>query len=262
MRTDVKAFLFSLLLHLAIVGGAVSFAGVRQPQVEPVLIDFTIDNTRLAEEDVKRSDPGAAQPAPRRASAPEKRTPKAQPVSPVPPSPSAPVSPAAPREESPVAAPVAAQMVAPAATTAVHTAKAVTGGTVSTSGATGSGGTGNGTGIAKGSGAGSSGSAPKGESTETLRTRYLKAHFAYIRDLIAGNARYPGLARRMGWSGQVFIEFVILKDGSVDKIRIVKSSGVPLLDSDARDSVLRSALFPKPPVSAKLVIPVEYKLEN
>ncbi|QEM68962.1 energy transducer TonB [Geobacter sp. FeAm09] len=74
--------------------------------------------------------------------------------------------------------------------------------------------------------------------------------------------RYPGLARRMGWSGTLLIEFVVQKDGSADMVRIVSSSGVPLLDRDARETVLKSAPFPKPPVSATLRFPMEYKLEN
>ncbi len=105
------------------------------------------------------------------------------------------------------------------------------------------------------------GSGSRGESAEALRERYLKKHFGYIRDLINGNLRYPGRARRMGWSGALKVEFVVRENGSVDVIRVVKSSGVPLLDSDAVETVRRSAPFPKPPVSARLIIPVEYVLE-
>ncbi len=105
------------------------------------------------------------------------------------------------------------------------------------------------------------GGGTRGESAETLRERYLRQHFGYIRDLINNNLRYPGRARRMGWSGALKVEFVVRVDGSVEAIRIVKSSGVPLLDCNAMETVRRSAPFPKPPVSARLIIPVEYLLE-
>lgn len=101
----------------------------------------------------------------------------------------------------------------------------------------------------------------RGESAEALRERYLRQHFGYIRDLINNNLRYPGRARRMGWSGALKVEFVVRVDGSVEAIRIVKSSGVPLLDCNAMETVRRSAPFPKPPISARLIIPVEYLLE-
>ena len=104
-------------------------------------------------------------------------------------------------------------------------------------------------------------SGPSGKSAESLRARFLKEHLAYIRNMIAEHLRYPSQARRMGWSGKLTIEFVIRESGGVDTIRVVKSSGFPLLDRDAEDTVRRSAPFPKPPVSARLVIPVEYLLE-
>ena len=105
------------------------------------------------------------------------------------------------------------------------------------------------------------GNASRGESKESQQTRYLKEHFAYIRERIAGNLRYPGKARKMGWNGKLAVEFVILESGTVEHIRIAKSSGIALLDSDAEDTVRRSAPFPKPPVSARLIIPVEYVLQ-
>ena len=100
-----------------------------------------------------------------------------------------------------------------------------------------------------------------GDSAESRQTQYLKEHFTYIRNTIAANLRYPSKARKMGWNGKLAIEFVILESGTVDKIRVTRSSGIPLLDSDAEETVRRSAPFPKPPVSARLVIPVEYVLK-
>ncbi len=93
-----------------------------------------------------------------------------------------------------------------------------------------------------------------------VRGKYLKEQFQYIRERIADNARYPRHARRMGWCGVVHISFIIEPNGNVSDIRIVKSSGVSVLDEEASDSVRRSAPFPKPPVRARIVIPVEYAL--
>lgn len=95
---------------------------------------------------------------------------------------------------------------------------------------------------------------------ESQQRRYLKEHFAHIRDTIAENLRYPAKARKMGWHGRLAVEFVVLASGAVDQIRITKSSGIALLDSDAEETVRRSAPFPKPPVSARLIIPVDYVL--
>ncbi|GFE60682.1 hypothetical protein AOG2_12700 [Geobacter sp. AOG2] len=105
------------------------------------------------------------------------------------------------------------------------------------------------------------GSGARGESIESLREGYIRKNYGYIRDLINSNLRYPGKARRLGWSGALKVEFLVLEDGSVQAIRVAKSSGVPLLDRNAEDTVRRSAPFPRPPVSARLVIPVEYVLE-
>jgi protein TonB len=100
-----------------------------------------------------------------------------------------------------------------------------------------------------------------GKSMESLKAHYLKDHFAYIRTLISGNLRYPVKARRMGWSGKLTVELIVRESGEADTIRVVKSSGILLLDSDAEETVRRSSPFPKPPVSARLLIPVEYVLE-
>lgn len=93
---------------------------------------------------------------------------------------------------------------------------------------------------------------------ETMRTRYLKEQFSYIRDKIASNVRYPRQAKRMGWSGVAHVSFVIEENGGVSDVKVVKSSQVGLLDEEASESVRRSAPFPRPPVRARIVIPVEY----
>lgn len=65
----------------------------------------------------------------------------------------------------------------------------------------------------------------------------------------------------MNWSGRVTVSFLVLVDGSVSDLRVSHSSGVSLLDRNALETVERAAPFPRPPVSARLVMPVDYVLE-
>jgi len=92
------------------------------------------------------------------------------------------------------------------------------------------------------------------------KERYLKEHFNYIKESVQGKISYPRIARKMGWQGRVLISFVICKDGSVKDIQIVESSGFNALDKNAVEVIQKGAPFPRPPVSAELIIPVIYKL--
>jgi len=254
MRTDVKAYLISSLLHFIAVGSAISFAVLLSSPQTQTFADFTIEPGQGAAAETRKLN-NASPPLPR-ASHIRQRAQK-QPLPVVAPPRETLESPVTPETESVVmstaheAAPVAVAAAPVQATDTVLSAGMGTGlpGTSGNGGRGIIGDSGNGNGLA-------------GESAEALRARYLKEHFAYIRDLIAKNLRYPGLARRMGWSGKLAVEFVVRGSGAVDAIRVVKSSGIPLLDSDAEETVRRSAPFPKPPVSARLLIPVEYVLEN
>ena len=67
---------------------------------------------------------------------------------------------------------------------------------------------------------------------ESARTKYLKDHFAYIRDKILRNISYPDSARRMGWQGKVLLSFIISADGSVSEFKIIQGSGFPILDQE------------------------------
>lgn len=254
MKRETKAFLASFCLHLLVVGGTISFAAFPQKSQLPILVDFTIEQGQQEIE----NDSGAPPPASKSRSAAQKQVQMATAARI-----GAPSLPAVPVVQTNVmptgaeAVPVVATMLpaktqsdAPYPSSGVATAlpgKTADGCYKATGGA--------GTDT-------SANSSSKVESAETLRKIYMKKHFAYIRDQVAANLRYPDLARRMGWSGKLTIEFIVQKDGTADTIRIVSSSGISLLDRDARDTIIRSAPFPKPPVSAKLVMPVEYHLEN
>ncbi len=125
-------------------------------------------------------------------------------------------------------------------------------------------GTGAGTGIGSGIGGGAGASVGPGkgsESAETLRRRYLREHFAYIRDLILRNLSYPSTARKLGWCGGVTVSFVVRMDGRTEKIRVIKDSGYDILDQNVIRTIQEVEPFPRPPVKAELTIPVVYRLE-
>ncbi len=96
---------------------------------------------------------------------------------------------------------------------------------------------------------------------ETARNRYLETHFAYIRDAIMKRLAYPLVARRMGWSGRVTVSFVLCEDGHVEDVRVRESSGYPVLDRNAVDTIRGIRSFPRPPVRAELIMPVNYRLQ-
>lgn len=78
--------------------------------------------------------------------------------------------------------------------------------------------------------------------------------------------RYPAIARRAGWQGVVQLEVTVAPDGRLLGRRIRKSSGVPVLDSDALALIDRASPLrlgdtnPASPITA--VIPVSYVLSN
>ncbi len=55
---------------------------------------------------------------------------------------------------------------------------------------------------------------------------------------------YPAIAVRWGWEGAVHLKFKILKNGHVDEVKIIKSSGYPIMDNAAKSTV-ETWKFPK-----------------
>lgn len=99
------------------------------------------------------------------------------------------------------------------------------------------------------------------EPVTSVVEAYRQANYTAIRDSILGNLQYPMLARRRGWSGQVELSFTISPDGQVSELKVLTSSGFPILDEQAMTAIRRSAPFrPPPPVVASLVMPVTFRL--
>ncbi|MEF3169412.1 MAG: energy transducer TonB [Deltaproteobacteria bacterium] len=95
---------------------------------------------------------------------------------------------------------------------------------------------------------------------DVKRAGYIREHFAYIRDIIHKNLVYPAIARKLKWQGSVTVSFVICDDGRIKNIRVLKSSGYDVLDSNVVETISGVQPLPKPPVSAELIIPVVYRL--
>lgn len=70
---------------------------------------------------------------------------------------------------------------------------------------------------------------------------------------------YPELARKRKQEGTVVTEFSITSKGMPENIRIMKSSGYNILDSAARDTIIRAA--PLPLVKGSLEVPITFILK-
>jgi len=66
----------------------------------------------------------------------------------------------------------------------------------------------------------------------------------------------------MGWEGSVVVGFMILRDGTVRDVRLVRGSGFSILDRNALEAVRSASPFPRPPEEAKVLTPVFYKLDE
>ena len=97
-------------------------------------------------------------------------------------------------------------------------------------------------------------------SAAAAKAKYVKQHFAYIKERIEKEFVYPRIARRRGLEGQVTVSFIICADGTAQDVKIIDSSGHKILDNNAIACVKRAAPFPPPPVRAELVFPITYKL--
>lgn len=99
-----------------------------------------------------------------------------------------------------------------------------------------------------------------GSSLEQGKLRYLKEHFAYIKNMIQRNITYPQVARQMGWEGKVIVSFVIASDGMAKDIKVINSSGKEIFDRNSVETIKNISPFPKPPVEAQIIIPIQYRL--
>lgn len=69
---------------------------------------------------------------------------------------------------------------------------------------------------------------------------------------------YPMLARRHGWEGRVEVSLRLEADGRLSNLRLVRSSGYPILDLNAIDTLQRIGALPQ--THAGATIPQEHVL--
>lgn len=67
--------------------------------------------------------------------------------------------------------------------------------------------------------------------------------YGYIRETVLKKLKYPEKARRFGWEGKVILYFVINEIGLVSDVKIMKSSGISVLDEAAKDALAKVASF-------------------
>ncbi|MGE0845771.1 MAG: TonB family protein [Flavobacteriaceae bacterium] len=67
---------------------------------------------------------------------------------------------------------------------------------------------------------------------------------------LRSSLRYPAAARSARLKGEVHVSFVVAANGSAGSVRVVRSSGSPILDKAAMDTVRRASPFPSIPAAA------------
>ena len=89
----------------------------------------------------------------------------------------------------------------------------------------------------------------KKEATISIGTHSIKyaSYMQHIKHKIQNVWIYPEEARQTGQQGRLLILFSIGKDGSLVKLKLLRSSGYPLLDKAALQAVKDAAPFPPLP---------------
>ncbi len=77
---------------------------------------------------------------------------------------------------------------------------------------------------------------------------------------IEGAKRYPAQALRLGIEGIAEVQFRITRDGTVEGVTVVKSSGFSLLDHASVETIKRAAPFP--PIPGIIRVPISYRLRD
>ena len=85
--------------------------------------------------------------------------------------------------------------------------------------------------------------------------------FSKVIAAVKKHKSYPNNARRMKHQGVVEVRFLLKTDGSIDELKVTKSSGFESLDNGALENVKRaSSEFPKPKEARYLRFPIAFTL--
>ncbi|MBW1917415.1 MAG: energy transducer TonB [Deltaproteobacteria bacterium] len=120
-------------------------------------------------------------------------------------------------------------------------------------------GRGSGGGCGRGSGSGSG--ARSGFGSGSILSNYLSG----VRQLLQRHKNYPSMARRQRLEGVVVLRFTIAASGQIKSKSILRSSGHPVLDQAAQDTVRRVGRFPPLPVALQksqltIEVPLAFRL--
>lgn len=102
-------------------------------------------------------------------------------------------------------------------------------------------------------------------SPEPVDTRISDEYKFSVRQAIEANKRYPRKARRLRQQGTAVVTFTILRDGSIQNLRITQSTGVERLDQAALKAIEKiNGRFPLPSALNKASwdfnVPIQYSL--
>ena len=86
--------------------------------------------------------------------------------------------------------------------------------------------------------------------------------FSKVIAAVKKHKNYPNNARRMRHQGVVEVRFLLKTDGSIDELKVTKSSGFESLDNGALENVKKaSSEFPKPKEARYLRFPIAFTLK-
>ena len=86
--------------------------------------------------------------------------------------------------------------------------------------------------------------------------------FSKVIAAVKKHKSYPNNARRMKHQGVVEVRFLLKTDGSIDELKVTKSSGFESLDNGALENVKKaSSEFPKPKEDRYLRFPIAFTLK-
>ena len=86
--------------------------------------------------------------------------------------------------------------------------------------------------------------------------------FSKVIAAVKKHKNYPSNARRMRHQGVVEVRFLLKTDGSIDELKVTKSSGFESLDNGALENVKKaSSEFPKPKEARYLRFPIAFTLK-
>lgn len=106
-------------------------------------------------------------------------------------------------------------------------------------------------------------SLPEGDVVDVDTTNYrFVGYFTSMKKSVELVLDYPIDAVRRGIQGKVDLGFIISKDGTVNKIQVIKSSGYEILDNAWVEAIkLASPFSPLPKNMKKEILPVRYSVK-